>query len=849
MLTTYLSFTDNSIASYGNNLLENTKAARIKTNIFSLFSSTHKQIRQTRLDIRNKIAEVRQVHLQKGYITHEYNDGVETTNLNNYLANIRELHQKSIIWEKEYPSTISNFLSNISELNFHQDFSSLKLEVIQLLQQFGEIEQNLAENYEVKATINVNDLNTVIDAIPYLMMEVQRQQDNFKLFRERIELTSNNYDYLEKQLYKIWTNNATDNIFGGQLTKGESLSDMRTACESIAVGLAKITQHLLDFRIYHEWRSYYQSLTQFEQQLVKIISSSQKDSWADAFECWYLFWVLSLNEPAHLPKSDYELLQYQEDKNNFNKAQLDSIVAYWSERQATSVRDCKLRGLTINGLFNKKGSKGTRRNSLRTIIKSEFELFTDFFPVLLLNPSVCSSILPLEEGIFDLVIFDEASQLRLEDTYAALVRGKAKIVSGDKHQMAPSSYFEGSGALLDPNDDEDGEDEEEGGSVYATRVSDRNLADSESLLAYAVDKSFKESYLSVHYRSQHPFLIDFSNHAFYGNRLIPVPAKLQYTPIEYLQVDGIYESQVNLAEALKVIVLLKEIVKANEANTCPTIGVATFNIYQRNLILEEIAKERQIDSQFDSLMAKLGSSFFVKNLENIQGDERDIFIISTTFGRKSNGTFTQNFGPIIQSKGHRMLNVIITRARQKIYVCTSFPQEYVSQYSQLIQQKGNKGRGILYAYLTYAKAVSENNSESREGLLHLLTQHCMDRHYDISEVYLGSESPFEDEVYERLVSHIGADRIEQQFKVGGFRIDMIIRNKETGQPFIALECDGAKYHTSPEAYAWDCFRQSQLEQYGFKFYRIWSTKWWDAADRELELLLDFIRSQDVTTVS
>jgi very-short-patch-repair endonuclease len=191
-----------------------------------------------------------------------------------------------------------------------------------------------------------------------------------------------------------------------------------------------------------------------------------------------------------------------------------------------------------------------------------------------------------------------------------------------------------------------------------------------------------------------------------------------------------------------------------------------------------------------------------------------------------------------------MLNVIITRAKHKVYLCTSFPQEYVSQYPQLIQQKGNKGRGILYAYFTYAKAVSEGNNESRNGLLQLLSQYCSDRQYDSIEPGLGSESPFEDEVYERLAQHIGADRIEQQHKVGGFRIDMVIRDKHTNIPFIALECDGAKYHTSPEAYAWDSFRQEQLERYGFIFYRIWSTKWWDAADREQELLLDFIHKQD-----
>jgi len=484
-----------------------------------------------------------------------------------------------------------------------------------------------------------------------------------------------------------------------------------------------------------------------------------------------------------------------------------------------------------------------RRNSLRTIVNREFELFTDFFPVLLVNPSVCSSILPLEEGIFDVVIFDEASQLRLEDTYAALIRGKAKIVSGDKHQMAPSSYFEGSGALLDPIDDEIEDSEDEFSDRTALQAAQLNLADSESLLAYAVDKGFVESYLKVHYRSKHPYLIDFSNHAFYGNRLMPVPAKEHYTPIEYLQIDGLYEGQVNKQEALKVVELLQQIMK-DAKDSIPSVGVATFNIYQRNLILEELSAVRQNDTVFDSLMAQAGDSFFVKNLENIQGDERDIIILSTTFGRKADGSFSQNFGPIIQGKGHRMLNVIITRARSKVYVCTSFPQEYVGQYPNLIQQKGNKGRGILYAYFTYAKAVSEGNDELRRGILQLLSQYCTDKLYEPAEFSLGSESPFEDEVFEQLAQHIGADRLEQQHSVGGFRIDIVVKSKISHKPLIAIECDGAKYHNSPEAYAWDSFRQEQLERHGFIFHRIWSIKWWDDANGELKRLLDFIRQQD-----
>lgn len=579
--------------------------------------------------------------------------------------------------------------------------------------------------------------------------------------------------------------------------------------------------------------------------LIDTLKQNIEKDWTDSFECWYLFWVLSLREPEHLPKNDHELKQYKKLKEDFNKAQLGSILTTWREKQNNSLRVFKAKGNNINSLFNKKGSKGQRRNSLRTIIRGEFDLFTDFFPVLLLNPSVCSSIIPLQEGIFDIVIFDEASQIRLEDTYAALIRGKAKIVSGDKHQMAPSSYFEGSGAMLDPVDDlEDDNEQDDVTPRHSTTVQHIDLANSESLLAYAENRGFKQSYLDIHYRSQHPHLIDFSNNAFYGKRLIPIPAKQDYKPIQFLQIDGIYEGQTNKLEALEVVSILKRQINPLPDGSYPSVGVATFNIYQRNLILEEIAKTRQEDRFFDALMIQLGESFFVKNLENIQGDERDIIILSTTFGRKNDGSFTQSFGPIIQSKGHRMLNVIITRAKVKVFICTSIPQEYIMQYTQLLQKNGNLGRGVLYAYFAYAKAVSDGNEGLRLAILNTLSQYCFEKNYENQDSGVGSESIFEDEVRDRLALKIGEDRIEQQFKIGGFRVDMIIRHKHSKQPLIIIECDGAKYHSSNEAYAWDVFRQEQLEQYGFIFYRIWSTKWWDAPEQELDKLVHFINQCD-----
>lgn len=845
-ISVYLSFVKDNLDMYGGSFMRNDSGARFKTNFLSLFSQKHKQIKQNRIALRNRIEQIRQIQLQKNYIQHTYNDHMVAEDLGLYVRNIETLQQKVADWQQAYPGEINAFVDKMNAYNFHPDFGELKQGVQQLMLQVKASADRLATDYKLIPATEFPDINAIIDTVPAIISAINNWQQLVKMFREQYLNRSGAYNEIRYRFENIENNKGAGKVCDPLFINYKSLPDALNSCKVIKDTVAVFNQHIAEFRTFHEWKTFFLDSNKQHQELIDIMIGNLDGAWDEAFECWYLFWVLTLHEPPYLPKSDYELTQYKQLKEDFNKAQLKSIIASWAERQERSVQTFRTRGGVVNSLFNKKGAKGMRRNSLRAIIRDEFKLFTDFFPALLLNPSVCSSVLPLEEGIFDLVIFDEASQLRLEDTYAALIRGKAKIVSGDKHQMAPSSYFEGGAALLDPIDEADSEieEDEEAANRNNLNVTQLNLADSESLLAYATDKSFTESYLDIHYRSRHPYLIDFSNHAFYGKRLIPVPAMQDYTPIEYRQIDGIYDEQVNKAEALSVVALLRQEIKPKPDGTWPSVGVATFNIYQRNLILEEISIARQADDQFNSFMSQLGNSFFVKNLENIQGDERDVIIISTTFGRKKDGSFTQNFGPIIQGKGHRMLNVIITRAKDKVYLCTSFPQEFTKTYRPLIQQKGNKGRGILYAYLNYAKAVSDGNNELRMEILNMLSQYCIDRLSHNTESEPGSESPFEEEVYERLVQHLGADRIEQQYQVGGFRIDMVIRHKHSNKPLIALECDGAKYHSSTEAYAWDAFRQEQLEQYGFVFYRIWSTKWWDAAEKELEELLGFIYKWD-----
>jgi very-short-patch-repair endonuclease len=775
------SFATNAHKQYGASFFKNDELTKIKIKIFSLVSGRFKSIRAKRDYLINQVTQIKSLHQSFAYFKHDYQETNGQSDLSIYVENVTNLSVAADSWYDNISKVKEAHELELSFVNSHTLFD--KKDTLKLTESaFGAVIAKLIREKIIKRPFSDSDSH------PEKIVEVKKLHSEFH----------------------------------------------------------EISKHLEQFREYYDWRKFYLDLKPNQRSVIKAIIEVKCEQWEATFESWYYHWLLALGENINLPRDEEKIKELVSLKEQLSRKQIESIIHDWSVKQKKSVRESDIKGISPNSLFNKRGSRGERRNSLRKILKTNFQLFTDLFPVVMVSPTVCSSIIPLKEGIFDLVIFDEASQLRIEDTFAALIRGGIKIVSGDSQQMPPSSYFQGGNTLLNPADDETEEelaDEQKESSTQKINSS-IDLAESESLLVYAENCGYKQSYLKIHYRSQHPFLIDFSNHAFYGKRLIPLPARAEYKPVQFIEVNGLYEDQGNRDEARQVVDILLHHIKPFANGKYPSVGVATFNLYQRNLILEEITKVRQLKTEYDRKIAELGSDLFVKNLENIQGDERDVMIISTTFGKKSDGSFKQNFGPILQRNGYKLLNVIITRAKSRVYLCTSIPNENIMQYSSLLQQFRNNGRAVFYSYLAYAKAVSENNLELRDAILAQLYENSDSKTYDVEFDSLGSESPFEEEVYYRLAEKIGQERVKQQYKVGGFRIDMVVKSKITGIPTIAIECDGAKYHGSNEAYAWDMFRESIIKPYGFVFYRIWSTNWFRSPEKELRKLVEFIQGLD-----
>lgn len=615
------------------------------------------------------------------------------------------------------------------------------------------------------------------------------------------------------------------------LPPSQFLKKLKSINNSIQILLQKETQLIA----YLKWKTFLKncSVNQFEfiNNLIQLNSSD----WLMDYRISLIYKILYKNfHTNNYPNSSKDLSTIKSLITTISSKQEEIIRQNLKEWYIKGVSGIENNNLTLKKLYNLKGSSGNTRNSLRKIVTFNPDSFTDLHPLILSNPTTCSTLFPLKHGFFDLVIFDEASQLRIEETYSSVFRGKTVIVSGDSQQMPPSSYFESNKNIID---DSDSDDENAELIDQISEESSIDMATKESLLDWAIDEGYHETYLDMHYRSKHPDLIEFSNTCFYNSRLIPMPAEIEENPIFFKQINGLYDKRVNETEGLEVLSIIKNIIPDNKS-----VGVATFNLTQRNLILDLINKERGDNPDFNSKMSQLEENgFFVKNLENIQGDERDIIILSTTFGKKKDGRFIMNFGPITQKNGHRLLNVIITRAKEKVIVLTSIPEERQSEFRTLIESEYKvTGKSGLLAYLAYSRAVSTKNEKEKEEILSFIKQKInQTRSIQNSKIGL-TESPFEEEVYQFLVSEFGTENIIPQFKCGGFRIDLVVKSPKTGKN-IAIECDGAAYHSSELNWHHDIYRQNQLEKQGFIFHRIWSTNWFKNFEHECQSLIAFIK--------
>jgi superfamily I DNA and/or RNA helicase len=888
-LNNYLYEISKITSFYNNKLPEDLKINSIKYRLQAIFSKQKRDLRGATLKYKKTIRSIEKLTEHSIYIkkTNFSNTRAEQKNEINDLAKEYKTVTNSIteIINKETEQLNKNyiFFNDDNPLDFtkiREITNELRFDKV-TEEQLSSFSDSLIEHDELfksKIKENYNELDSIKNfaekSISGRISEIVEHSENqkakiTKITEYLIELNKNREKIIQNNVEKIKIIPESSVNIKPELSKTiqkkttKLLDKVKTEkwdlrfqdLQKNHIALFKLKQYIVQKKEYFdndndiffkefEWRKYYYNLSTSNRKIIDQLKEKKK--WSTAFIIFYLKSLLLLHSDEKLQSGNkvYEKLCKEEDE--FKTEQLNYIRCHWHAELLNATREFyfKHSDLSVENLYNKRSSRNYKRLSLRQIVNYDTDLFTTFFPIILTTPDGASNLFMGKNEYFDIVLFDEASQLRIEDNLPALLKGKQIIIAGDEHQMPPSNYFS---KIFDGSIEEEDDDFEED-TIHIDK--DELLLSTESLLDFGTELNFEKQYLDFHYRSKHPYLIDFSNVAFYNKRLKPLPNTLDYTPIKYIQVNGRYIEHSNDAEADAIISILERNINRLPNGKYPTVGIATFNISHRNLIIRKINDRKQFEKYetFNQKIQELEENgFFVKNLENIQGDERDIIILSTTYGINKDNQFNQRFGPINQKKGYKLLNVIITRAKYKIYVVTSIPERVFLNYRDfLIAEGANNKRAVFYAYLAYAKAVSENKIEQKDAIINALSDYT-----NVKETknYLKdlNETPFEEEVYQIITEHFGKSKAIINLQYAGFKIDIAYDSGIKGIPKIAIECDGTDEHLSREAYLHDIHRQKILEANGFVFHRIWSEKWWRNKEKEKRKLIDFITTIETTS--
>lgn len=467
-----------------------------------------------------------------------------------------------------------------------------------------------------------------------------------------------------------------------------------------------------------------------------------------------------------------------------------------------------VKSLTELKLIQNETSKQKRHIPIRQLVARSGNVMKALKPCFMMSPLSVAQYIPPSSIKFDVLIVDEASQLRPEEALGVIARANQIVIVGDPKQLPPTSFFN---AITD---DEENNDE------------DTIVDESESILDTCITLYSPVRRLRWHYRSQHESLIAFSNRHFYDNDLIVFPSPtcisddgigIKHT---YIQ-NSVYQSGINKLEA-KVVV--EHIERQMKLFSDKSLGVGTFNTQQRDLIqqlLDEKEKTNPHVANYLNRWKDNSEPFFIKNLESLQGDERDVIFISTTFGPdKLTGKVFQRFGPMNQKPGWRRLNVLITRSKQKMHVFTSMKSSDI-----LVSETSSRGVASLKGFLQYLESGSLTyKPEITDGK--------------------GFDSPFEESVYS-ILSNAGIKSVPQ-VGVAGYFIDLAVVSNVNDDYVLAIECDGATYHSSKSARDRDRLKQEVLERLGWKVYRIWSTDWFKNRDNEISKLLKVVNEQLAT---
>ncbi len=558
----------------------------------------------------------------------------------------------------------------------------------------------------------------------------------------------------------------------------------------------------------HEWCAWLRVKTEAcKEGIAPLVDAAvsglvEPEGISDAFEVNYCrSWLIAVAEELPVLRS-FVAIEHEHKISDF-QAQDKSIRNL--SRQCIRMR---LRSSNVGedngnqrewGVLKREMEKKRRHLPLRQLISAIPTVLTRLTPCLLMSPLSIAQYLVPTMRLFDLIIFDEASQIPVWDAIGAMARGKRVVVVGDPKQLPPTNFFNRS-------EDELADDEV------------AQEADMESILDECLGSSLPDLQLRWHYRSRHESLITFSNHRYYEGGLVTFPSPhSEDRAVSCTHVSGVYQRGAARTNPIEARAVVSEIVSrlSNPAFVSEglSIGVVTFNSEQQRLIEDlletERRKNRSLERFFDD---DLPESLFVKNLESVQGDERDIIYFTTTYGPDQTGRVSMNFGPLNKDGGERRLNVAVTRARHELRVFTSLLPDQID-----VTRTNAIGVKDLKLFLDFAQRGARAFLEEIQG----------------------SRGDFESPL-EKAVATALAQKgwvVHPQIGVSRFRIDLGVVDPDVSSQYLAgVECDGATYHRAATARDRDKLRERVLRDLGWEILRVWSTEWWTSHERAMNRL-------------
>lgn len=440
------------------------------------------------------------------------------------------------------------------------------------------------------------------------------------------------------------------------------------------------------------------------------------------------------------------------------------------------------------GVLRREITKKRMHLPLRQLLEEIPSVVLRLTPCLLMSPLSIAQYLSTDASSFDIVIFDEASQIPVWDAVGAMARGKQVVMVGDPKQLPPTNFFDRAEASEGDSEDVEG--------------------DLESILDECLGASLPTRNLSWHYRSRHESLIAFSNHRYYGGGLVTFPSPVtEDGAVSFHFVGGLYEkggARINQPEARALVAdLVARLKSPGFRQSGLTIGVVTFNSEQQGLIEDLLDAERRKDPGLEPFFSEVElEPVFVKNLESVQGDERDIMYFSITYGPDMSGGVSMNFGPLNRDGGERRLNVAVTRARHELRVFSSLRGE---------QMDLSRTKAIGVRDLKHFLEFAERGARA------------------LAEAHHGSQGDFDSPFEAAVAAALGRKgwQVHTQIGASSFRIDLgVVHPDLAGRYLAGVECDGATYHRSATARDRDKLREQVLRGLGWEIERIWSTDWW-----------------------